>query len=76
MNDTYMDLTISIGDGLAPYGRYSACVVEENGLPMAESGALDDARMGYGDTPLAAAIALLERARYLAERRASNPLEG
>lgn len=69
MNDTYMDFTISIGDGLAPYGRYSACVVEVRGLPDAERSALDDVIMGYGDTPLEAATALLEQARRLADRR-------
>ena len=69
MNDTDMDFTISIGDGDGFRGRYNACIVEENGLPMTESGALHDALMGYGDTPLEAAIALLERAKHLAERR-------
>lgn len=69
MIDDYMDLTIAIGDGDGFRGRYRACVVEENGVPMAESSALKNACMGYGDTPLAAAIALLQRAAYLAERR-------
>jgi len=67
--DDYMDFTISIGDGLALYGRYSACIVEQNGVPMAERAALDDTLMGYGDTPLEAAANLVYQAAQLVKKR-------
>ena len=67
--DTYMDLTIAIGEsGLAIYGKWSASLVESNNLDLDDVSALQQLT-GYGDTPLEAAASLLQQAAQLAEKR-------
>ena len=67
--DTYMDLTIAIGEsGLAIYGKWAASLVESNNLDLGDVSALEQLT-GYGETPLEAAASLLAQAAQLAEKR-------
>ena len=74
--DTYMDLTIAIGEsGLAIYGKWSANLVESNEMDLGDVSALE-AITGYGDTPLEAAASLLAQAAQLAEKRRERHSNG